>query len=79
MCSLASDPAVPGVATECERPFVVEEAVSAPAIASALQASTTRRRWASANRVSFPMPAKLDAAHAAVIGLQEAIRLLREQ
>ena len=44
MRSLASVPAVPGADTECESPFVVDDAVSPPATAKATQPRTTRRR-----------------------------------
>ena len=44
MCVFASEPAVPGAATACERPLVAEEAVKPPSSVSSTQPRTTRRR-----------------------------------
>jgi hypothetical protein len=76
MCAFASEPAVPGVATECERLLLVEETVNAPTTASTIQPRTTRRRYRMASCVSFVIPGKLDAAASPVVGHPDAIHLL---
>src|SRR2546423_1370759 len=78
MCVLASEPGVPGVATECERFPLVEETVIAPATASRTQPRTMRRRCCRVRPVIFVMPGKLDADCAPVIGRENPLRLGRE-